>query len=455
MPAAARNLRFGVAVGAACLAAAAASLGVSLGSSQSDDAAPDGAVKAPDSGGSILLDPAIASADYAIDLRQITDGDVQLCQALGPAAPFCIEGVDSAYTDGCRELGWGAMGPIMYQQFAQGEYVGPARAPHVPEYRVRVDDQLEFLFRLTREPSPGTYRITVGDQFELKSFADERLELPYLVQPDGYITVNLLEEPIRAAGLTFAELRDVLNERYSEFYNDPAISIIPIEIDTRLDDLQQTVQNFAGQGGQAITRTVTPEGSVSLPVLGTIFVQGLSIPELEQEINARYAEHLHGLEVTVNLGARAPRFIYVLGEVAQPGRFELTGPTTVMSAIALAEGWNIGANTRHIVVFRRADDWRLMATVLDVRRAIYGGTAIPSDEIWLRDSDIVVVPKSPVLVATEIIELLFARGLYTAFPLTFESVSGLLSRRRQRGDDRRPQSGRRLFASDAQSRRIP
>ncbi len=32
----------------------------------------------------------------------------------------------------------------------------------------------------------------------------------------------------------------------------------------------------------------------------------------------------------------APRYVYVLGEVGTPGRFELTGPTTVLHAISMA-----------------------------------------------------------------------------------------------------------------------
>ena len=43
----------------------------------------------------------------------------------------------------------GEEGPISWQSLAQGEYVGPAREPHVPEYQLRVDDELEFVYRLT------------------------------------------------------------------------------------------------------------------------------------------------------------------------------------------------------------------------------------------------------------------------------------------------------------------
>ena len=135
------------------------------------------------------------------------------------------------------------------------------------------------------------------------------------------------------------------------------------------------------------------------------------------------------MDVTVILLQRAPRFIYVLGEVAQPGRFQLEGPTTVMGAIALAQGWNIGANMRQVVVFRRGHDWRLKATMLDVRGALYGRRPVPADEIWLNDSDIVVVPKMPIQAVNEFIELVFVRGLYSIFPqftggdFTFSSFS--------------------------------
>ena len=111
--------------------------------------------------------------------------------------------------------------------------------------------------------------------------------------------------------------------------------------------------------------------------------------------------------MTPILTERAPRFIFVVGEVTQPGRFDLTGPTTAMQAVALAGGWVNGGNLREIVVFRRADDWRLIATKLDLRAALYSKRPIPADEIWLRDSDIVLVPKNPLRRAADAIDQLF------------------------------------------------
>jgi polysaccharide export outer membrane protein len=108
--------------------------------------------------------------------------------------------------------------------------------------------------------------------------------------------------------------------------------------------------------------------------------------------------------------------VYVVGEVGTPGRYELVGPTTAMQSIALAGGWNIGANLRQVVVFRRADDWRLMATMLDLRGALYARRPVPADDIWLNDSDILLVPKSPIQQVDEVIEQFFTRGLYGVLP---------------------------------------
>jgi polysaccharide export outer membrane protein len=91
-------------------------------------------------------------------------------------------------------------------------------------------------------------------------------------------------------------------------------------------------------------------------------------------------------------------------------------PTTSMMAISLAGGSSLGGNLREIVIFRRTDDWRLMATRLDLNGALLGKRPCPADEIWLRDSDIVLVPKSPLLRADNLIELVFTRGIYGVVP---------------------------------------
>ncbi|HJT35210.1 MAG TPA: polysaccharide biosynthesis/export family protein [Pirellulales bacterium] len=339
---------------------------------------------------------------------------VELCQALGPAAPYPIKGLDCA-TGRCGELGWNAARPINWQRYAQGEYVGHERLAHVAHYRLRVDDDLAFVYRLTREETATPYQLNVGDEVRVESVTDPLLNRDLVIQPDGSITLRLLGQ-VRATRRTVAQLREEVEHLYEEYYKTPAITITPLRVNTRLEDLRATVDSRFGFGGQSRLARVTPEGTIQLPAVGSVPAQGLTLDELKRELDERYARFVDGMEITPVLTQRAARYVYVVGEVKTPGRYELTGPTTAMQSISLAGGWNYGGNLWNVVVFRRGDDWRLLATRLDLRGPLYGKRPCPADEIWLNDSDIVVVPKTGILVANNVIDLLFTHGLYGIVP---------------------------------------
>ena len=341
---------------------------------------------------------------------------IQLCQALGPAAPCNICAVDCACCDWSRRGGWERARAIAWQAYAQGEYVGHERTAHVPEYRLRVDDQLDLVYRVTREETSTPYRLNVGDEVRVESFTDEELNRDLIIQPDGTITLRLLGQ-VRATGRTVAQLREAIEEAYKKYYPVPAITVTPLQVNTQLEDLRAVVDSRYGRGGQNRQATITPEGSIALPVIGSVQAQGLTLPELQQELNECYREQIQGMEIIPVLVQRAPRYVYVLGEVGTPGRFELTGPTTVLQALSMAGSWNVGAHLRQIVIFRRGDDWRLMATMVDLQATLHGKQACPAGEIWLSDSDVIIVPKSPILRADDFIELVFTRGLYGVIPI--------------------------------------
>ena len=334
----------------------------------------------------------------------------------GSCATRVVTGVDSGICVGCEEPTWAMRGPVPWEHYSYGEYIGPFRTPHVPEYRLRVNDQLVFTYRLTRERTSSAYELSVGDRIRVESLADKNLDRELEVQPDGTITLRLIGE-VMAADRSTDQIRRDLEQRYKKFYKVPAITVTPIRVNTKLEDLRNVVDARQGQGGQQFQVTVAPDGTVQLPGIGSICVMGLTMCEAKMEVDARYRQLVKGIEVTPVLQQRANRFVYVLGEVVQGGRFELVGPTTVMQAIALAQGWNIGANLRQIVVFRRAEDWRLIATKIDLRGALYGNRPSPADEIWLRDSDIVLIPKSPIKVVTDALDLVLGQGVSNITPI--------------------------------------
>ena len=358
-----------------------------------------------------------AGQPYHQTVQPISNVQCVECQGSPQLAPRMMMGVDGNVCDTGREPRWKDGKMIPWETYAYGEYIGPYRTPHVPEYRIRVNDQLEFVFMLTREKTPYEYRFGVGDVISLLSpvhveYNQNRVE----ILSDGSCSLALIGRVI-AAGKTLTTLEQEINERYMEAgVRRPQIVIQGVQTNMRLQDLRDAVDARAGVGGQSRSATVGPDGTIQLPMIHSVPAIGLTLKELAREVNERYKQQIDGIEVTPILVQRAPRVAYVLGEVGQPGRIDLVGPTSVLQAISLAQGWNVGGNIRQVVIFRRDKNWNLMATRLDLAGALHGRRPHPADEIWLRDGDIVLVPKTPILRLADAIDLYVTRTIYALFP---------------------------------------
>ncbi len=325
------------------------------------------------------------------------------------------------------EARWCDMRPMPFDAYGPGAYAGPARFAHLSEYRLRPADVISVIYVITRRQKSGPYRLAPGDEVLIESVADADLDRGTLeaglqVQPDGTITVRLLGE-VHAAGLSIQQLREVLDEQYGQFYEEPAIDVTPVRTNTLADDIRNAIGGQSGFNQQAINLTVMPDGKIRLPGIGEICVQGFTLNQLKREINLRYNEIVVGIEVEPNLVQQAPHFVHVMGSVTSPGRILLDGPTTVLGAIASAGGHEVGGNMRQVVVFRRAEDWRMITTVLDLQGAILGKRPTPADEIWVRDSDVIIVPEKPITRLDNWIQQIFTDGLYGIFPVQFDAVS--------------------------------
>lgn len=338
-------------------------------------------------------------------------------------SPGPVKGILGVNEDVCRSLGreptFNDSRIVPWEMFAYGEYIGPHRTPHVPEYRLRVNDRIEFVFYRSRKQTALPYQIFVGDTISISSATDASINQPELVVlSDGTISLPLIGQ-VQAAGKTVAELQEALNNLYLEYLNEPSVLVQIVAGNTPLNDVIDSIDATQGRGGQVREVLVSPDGTVQLPVIGSIPAVGLTLDEIRREINARYRLKVTGLEITPILLQRAPRFVYVLGQVNAPGRYELIAPTTVMQALALAEGDLQGGNLRNIVILRRDENWRLTATRLDLAGAIHGRRPFPSDEMFLRDSDIVIVPRKPIQRLSEAVDLYFTRTIYGVYPAAF------------------------------------
>jgi polysaccharide export outer membrane protein len=140
---------------------------------------------------------------------------------------------------------------------------------------------------------------------------------------------------------------------------------------------------------------VAPDGRIALPLAGHLRAAGLTPEALERALAARLQKNFTtDVDVTVILAnAAEPEeqgIIYVTGEVANPGSFTVTTPTTVLQAIALSGGLSEFAAKRRVHV-RRTAKGRQVLIPFDYRNVETGRDM--SDNVLLKDGDVVVVPE--------------------------------------------------------------
>jgi len=96
-------------------------------------------------------------------------------------------------------------------------------------------------------PDPGKppdefYVIGAGDVLSINVWKEPSLTGPVKVRPDGFVTVPLVNE-IQVVGLTTAQLRKMLEDKYKEFTVDPFVTI-------RLESIASSEVFLVGQVGK-------------------------------------------------------------------------------------------------------------------------------------------------------------------------------------------------------------
>lgn len=135
---------------------------------------------------------------------------------------------------------------------------------------------------------------------------------------------------------------------------------------------------------------VDTSGNINLPLIGAVRGAGQTAGELSAEIAGRLAaRYLRDPQVTVTVKEAASQKITVDGAVTKPGVYEMRGSTSLLQAVAMAEGPTRVADLTKVAVFRSIDGRRSVA-LFDLS-AIRQGRA--SDPQVLGD-DVIVVDTS-------------------------------------------------------------
>lgn len=135
---------------------------------------------------------------------------------------------------------------------------------------------------------------------------------------------------------------------------------------------------------------VDTSGNINLPLIGAVRGSGRTAGEMSSDIGERLAaRYLRDPQVTVTVKEAASQKITVDGAVTRPGVYEMRGSTSLLQAVAMAEGPTRVADLTKVAVFRTISGQRSVA-VFDLASIRQGRASDP--EVF--GDDVIVVDTS-------------------------------------------------------------
>lgn len=168
------------------------------------------------------------------------------------------------------------------------------------------------------------------------------------------------------------------------------------------DQVDITVFDYSEFTG---AKVVLPDGTITLPLIGTVSAAGKTTEQLAQELTNRLASLLVKPVVTVNLTVLRPVLVNVAGEVQRPGPIQLRsltttnltvgsntirGVPTLSTALTEAGGITQNADIRQVTL-RRYGAGNSQPITVNLWDAISSDNAPP--DLVLQDGDSIYVPR--------------------------------------------------------------
>jgi polysaccharide export outer membrane protein len=129
------------------------------------------------------------------------------------------------------------------------------------------------------------------------------------------------------------------NPRYQVQRDDVLLISFPIS-----PELNQTV-------------TIQPDGYINLQNVGSLYVQGMTVPEVVVALKKTYAQTLHEPIIDVDLKDFQRPYFVAMGQVGKPGQYDLRYDMTVTEAIGVAGGFMPTAKTQVFLYHRVNNEW--------------------------------------------------------------------------------------------------
>jgi len=147
---------------------------------------------------------------------------------------------------------------------------------------------------------------------------------------------------------------------------------------------------------------VLPDGRISIPTAGSIQAEGLTVEQIQANVIKRLAGNFAvSPNVFVGVASLAPKTevvphlthtidVFVMGEAAAPGKYEVEPGTTLLQFIAQSGGFSPFAATKRIQL-RRVNSAGVAQVITVNYHALERGAAMSKPTV-MAPGDVVIVP---------------------------------------------------------------
>ncbi len=102
--------------------------------------------------------------------------------------------------------------------------------------------------------------------------------------------------------------------------------------------------------------TVQPDGTIEVPLIGSLKVEGYTADEIEKILISRFSKYVANPKITVNVRKFASSRIGVMGEIESPGYYPFVEGMKILDLITQAGGFKDYAKLDRCKIFRKVKD---------------------------------------------------------------------------------------------------
>lgn len=146
-----------------------------------------------------------------------------------------------------------------------------------------------------------------------------------------------------------------------------------------------TIFNTGGNNSTNRVNRVYTDGTIDLPFIDNIHVEGLTLAEAKEKIQEQIKTFIVDAEVVVAL---SNNYFYVLGDAGKGGYLLYKEKITIFQALAMCGGMNKVGSRKHVHIMRRDTEGKTQVRTFDIRSM----SVLDSEYYYIQPNDIIYIP---------------------------------------------------------------